>query len=109
MNGWNHQPRPSAPGSFSGDRGRYEYNPALGNLAPKPEPDLTPGLFSRSDSAKFLGISQRLLHDLRREGKLLPILINSKVLYRRTDLQAFIDAQPQAPLPPKAQEGSVEA
>ena len=98
--------RPVELDTINHHRPRYSYNPALGNLARDGSPSITPGLLDRWDTSKFLGISPRLLHELRRSGKLLPILIASKVLYRRSDLQAFIDSQSPAPIATTAQEAS---
>ncbi len=48
-------------------------------------------LLDRPQSAAFLNISVRLLDRLRAENKLIAVQVASKVLYRRSDLQAFVD------------------
>jgi excisionase family DNA binding protein len=41
--------------------------------------------------AKFLGISVDLVRQLRRQGRLPFVKINSRVLYLRTDAVAFLE------------------
>jgi hypothetical protein len=44
-------------------------------------------------AAALLSISPRLLWDLTDSGEIRPIRANSRVLYARTELQRWIDAQ----------------
>ena len=57
--------------------------------SPGDEP--SPRLLTTRDAAKFLGISERLLWTLTKEGRIKATRINRRVLYTREFLQRFID------------------
>jgi excisionase family DNA binding protein len=50
---------------------------------------------TEKELAKFLGISVDLVRQLRRQGRLPFVKINSRVLYLRTDAVAFLEQHRQ--------------
>jgi excisionase family DNA binding protein len=55
--------------------------------------DVSPGLLSRDQAAKALGISGRKL-DYLREDRLIPFIrIGRQILYASADLEQFIEAR----------------
>jgi len=54
---------------------------------------IQPLLLTPPEAAKALGISERTLFDLTKEGKLLAVRIRRLVRYSWAELQAFIERQ----------------
>lgn len=55
--------------------------------------------YSEAESAQLLGISVRTLFDLRKQGRIGYVPIGTRVIYPVKELQRFLDASTENPLP----------
>lgn len=70
-------------------------------LAPKPavlgatEPvrrvDVTPYALNYDDTARYLGVSRWSVEEMVRDGRLKPVAVGARKIFRRADLEAFVD------------------
>lgn len=71
---------------------RNGVKPVTTTIPPMPAPN---GCLNRRDAASYLSISIRLLDKLATAGKIPRVKIGAKTIFRRGDLDAFIDSKIQ--------------
>ena len=55
-----------------------------------------PKLLNESDVAEILGVCNRTVWQLRKEGKIRAVKVGSLIRYKREEVDRFIDAQMNA-------------
>lgn len=54
-----------------------------------------PGLLTKREAAEYLGVSESTIGRMKALGEIKSVRLRSLVLYRRSDLDAYIEALPE--------------
>lgn len=57
-------------------------------------PERWPGLLSKNEAAEYLGVSPKTIGRMKALGQIRSVSLRGKILYRRSELDAFIDELP---------------
>lgn len=57
-------------------------------------PERWPALLSREEAAEYLGVSPKTIARIKSLGQIRSVQLRGKILFRRTELDAFIDELP---------------